>query len=314
MVKMALREPHDVLSDAGVTLLERGWLSANNVLIRGDQGPTALVDSGYGSHAPQTRDLLVHALAGAPLDLLLNTHLHSDHCGGNAMLQTLFPQMETFIPPGCAEAVTAWDVDALTYAATGQHCPRFRFEGMIQPGTQLRLGDLLWEVHGAKGHDPHSVVLYQRDFRLLLSADALWENGFGVVFPELEGESAFDEVGETLDLIETLGPETVIPGHGRVFQNVGQALERARSRLVQFRAHPDKHLRHALKVLIKFRLLEWQKITREALFAWAHETPYLRNAMPHHSLSENRHWLEQLLKELESVSALKLEHEWVVNR
>jgi hypothetical protein len=28
---------------------------------------------------------------------------------------------------------------------------------------------------------------------LLLSADALWENGFGVIFPELDGESGFAE-------------------------------------------------------------------------------------------------------------------------
>ena len=49
---------------------------------------------------------------------------------------------------------------------------------------------------------------------MLQQADALWELGFGVVFPELEGEQAFDAVPRTLNLIEALKAAVVIPGHG----------------------------------------------------------------------------------------------------
>jgi glyoxylase-like metal-dependent hydrolase (beta-lactamase superfamily II) len=51
-------------------------------------------------------------------------------------------------------------------------------------------------VAGARGtgHDPHSVILFEPVSRVLISADALWERGFGVIFPELEGVEAFDEV------------------------------------------------------------------------------------------------------------------------
>ncbi|MBT9553521.1 MAG: MBL fold metallo-hydrolase [Hydrogenophaga sp.] len=309
---MTLSAAHDVLARAGVTVFERGWLSANNALIQGE-GPTALVDSGYGSHAAQTTALVSRALGSQRLDLLLNTHLHSDHCGGNAALKAMFPALETFIPPGLASAVTDWDEERLTYAPTGQHCPRFVHDGLLIPGTSLRLGTEVWHVHGAKGHDPHSIVLFQPENRLLLSADALWQNGFGVVFPELEGQSAFDEVGETLDLIEALDPSTVVPGHGPVFQDVPEALERARSRLQQFRSNPDRHLRHAQKVLIKFRLLEWQRIEYEELFAWALNTPYLQNAMPSREPALQSQWLRQLLGELEHNGALRMDGHLVLN-
>jgi glyoxylase-like metal-dependent hydrolase (beta-lactamase superfamily II) len=303
----------EVLAHAGVSLLERGWLSANNALIRGGEGPTALVDSGYGSHAPQTMTLVLQALEGRRLDLLLNTHLHSDHCGGNAALQAHFPSVRTLIPPGSASAVSAWDEVALTYAPTGQKCPRFHFSGVLQPGTALPLGPSSWEVHAAKGHDPHAIVLFQPDHRLLLSADALWKNGFGVVFPELEGVSAFDEVADTLDLIEALDPLTVIPGHGTAFQDIAPALHRARSRLQQFRDSPEKHLRHAQKVLIKFRLLEWQRIERAELLRWAKGTPYLRQSMPDGDDTETAEWMDQLLIELERSAALKLDGAYVAN-
>ena len=47
--------PHPLPTD--ITVFERGWLSSNNILLCGDQA-TALVDSGYGSHAPQTLALV----------------------------------------------------------------------------------------------------------------------------------------------------------------------------------------------------------------------------------------------------------------
>ena len=102
---------------AGVVLFERGWLSSNNLLLTDPRGagPAALVDSGYCTHAAQTLALLDQALGGAPLDRLLNTHLHSDHCGGNAALQQRYPALQTAIPPGQAPAVRDWDAE--TFAA-----------------------------------------------------------------------------------------------------------------------------------------------------------------------------------------------------
>ena len=84
-----------------IRVFERGWLSSNNILLLG-QDNTALVDSGYASHAPQTLALVASALGDRPLDQLVNTHLHSDHCGGNAALQSHYPALRTAIPPGLA--------------------------------------------------------------------------------------------------------------------------------------------------------------------------------------------------------------------
>lgn len=303
------------LDALGLTLLERGWLSANNCVITGN-GPAAVVDTGYGSHAPQTLGLVQRALHGRPLDLIVNTHLHSDHCGGNAVLQAHFPVCRTAIPPGQWEAVREWDPVALTYTPTGQECPRFRAERRLLPGTELQLGDWHWQIHAAPGHDPHSIILFQPDHRVLISADALWQNGFGVVFPELEGTDAFDDVGRTIDIIESLRPAMVIPGHGSVFTDIAPAIARARSRLVQFRNHPERHLRYAAKVLVKYRLLEWQRIGFDALLAWVRQTPYLASQMAAHATDDaaQAHWLQGLLDELEASGAVARQGDAVLNR
>lgn len=256
---------------ANLVVFERGWLSSNNILFVGAD-ETALVDTGYATHADQTLALVESTLGTRPLDRILNTHLHSDHCGGNVALQQRYPKVQTEIPPGEADLVGQWDEGGLSFRATGQICPRFRFDGLLRPGTECILGDRTWQVHSAPGHDPHSIILFDPVSRTLISADALWENGFGVAFPELAGEPSFGDIAATLDRIETLAPLQVIPGHGRVFNDVRNSLATARRRLDGLQRDPVKHARHAIKVLMKFKLLEVQSI---ALNEWA---DWLRSA------------------------------------
>lgn len=294
-------------------VIERGWLSANLIIFKGTTCNDA-IDSGYVSHAAQTLDLVQGALKAEPLHRLFNTHLHSDHCGGNAALQSAYVDLQTFIPPGHAAQVEQWDPVALSYVPTGQNCPPFRFNGLLQPGSEVVLGDRIWEVHAAPGHDPHAVVLFEPVSRSLISADALWEHGFGVVFPELEGEDAFSALGATLDLIEALAPKLVIPGHGRVFNYSDEVMDRARCRLAAFLANPAKHAKHAAKVLLKFKLLELQRQNLDEFVDWASATPHLGTIHQRFfAASEFKAWLRGMAMELVISHAAALDANELIN-
>lgn len=298
---------------AGMHVFERGWLSANNILFTGGD-ETLLVDSGYCTHSAQTLALIESVLGSRPLDTLVNTHLHSDHCGGNAALQTRYAGLRTFIPPGQAQQVADWDPVALSYLPTGQLCPQFSFTRTLQPGDSMQFGSEVWQVHAAPGHDPNSLIFFEPGRRLLISADALWENGFGVVFPELEGADAFSEVAATLDLIERLDPETVIPGHGRVFTYSPEVLARARQRLDSFAGNPPRHAHHAAKVLLKFKLLETQRQDYEAFAQWAIETPYFMQIKSKFFADVPvRTWMKQLSDELITAGAAKRDGTYIAN-
>lgn len=298
---------------SGLHILERGWLSANNILFT-DGENTLMVDSGYSTHAAQTLSLVESILGKRPLDILVNTHLHSDHCGGNAALQARYPSLQTRIPPGHAQQVAQWDEVALTYLPTGQLCPRFGFNQTLQPGTEIQFGATAWQIHAAAGHDPHSVVFFEPEKKLLISADALWENGFGVVFPELEGTEAFMEVAATLDLIGRLDPKTVIPGHGRIFIYRPEILAKARQRLDSFIDNPVKHARHAVKVLLKFKLLEVQRQLGDEFTKWAMTTPYFEQIRARFFEDIPMHlWIEQLCAELVVVGVARKENSYILN-
>jgi len=273
------------LSDplSGLTVLERGWLSSNNLLIHAVPGEAGavLVDTGHVNHADQTVALVRHALdavaPGAPLVQVINTHLHSDRCGGNAAVQAAFAA-PVWVPPGQAAAVMAWDDRQLSWHSTGQRIERFTVQQVLQPGQPLRAGGRDWQVLEAPGHDPDSVMLFDAANGVLVSADALWENGFGVVFPEIAGEPGFDDVGAVLDLIAGLAVRVVVPGHGAPFTDVAAALSRARSRLAAFQADPAKHARHGVKVLIKYHLMEERQQSLAALLDWAQAAPLFAGA------------------------------------
>lgn len=70
-------------------------------------------------------------------------------------------------------------------------------------------------------------------------------------------------------------PAIVIPGHGVPFTDVAQALTVARRRLEAFVTDPARHIQYAAKVMLKFKLLDAQRMERAELLAWAQGTPYL---------------------------------------
>ena len=297
----------------GMHVFERGWLSSNNILFTGGD-KTLLIDSGYCTHAAQTLSLVEGVLGTCPLDVLVNTHLHSDHCGGNAALQARYPALQTWIPPGHARQVAQWDAIALTYVPTGQLCPRFNFDQVLQPGNEIRFGTADWQIHAAPGHDPHSVVFFEPATRVLISADALWENGFGVVFPELEGANAFCEVAATLAMIDRLNPKTIIPGHGRIFSYTPETLSKAYQRLDAFTASPMRHARHAVKVLLKFKLLEVQRQSITEFTQWAMATAYFQQIRERFFAdTPMRPWIEQLCNELTAGGAAEQQGEYIGN-
>jgi glyoxylase-like metal-dependent hydrolase (beta-lactamase superfamily II) len=303
-------QKHVIAMPAGMHVFERGWLSANNILfVDGDD--TALVDSGYLTHAEQTVALVEQRLVERPLRRLINTHLHSDHCGGNAALQRRW-WPRTWIPAGDADAVSTWDAEALSYVATGQQCERFHYDAVLLDGETLRLAAIDWQILAAPGHDPHAVMLYAPQERILISGDALWENGFGVIFPELDGQSGFAEQNAVLERIAGFNVRLVIPGHGRPFTDVGHALARAVSRLDYLRADPMRNATNALKVLLTFRVLEQQRTTREALLTWMAQAPLIQRICSQYPNGQTPVGiLDAAISTLTTAGVLTLDGDWV---
>lgn len=293
-------------------VVERDWLSSNNIVFIGaDQ--CAVVDTGYPTHAPMTVALIQHLLQGRPLDRIVCTHLHADHCGGNAALLQRYPNAQIEVAASSLAAVARWDQTVLDHDAFNQPCDRFSASAGIDVGEHLRLGDLDWQAIGSPGHDADSLMLYNAAHRILISADALWANGFGVLFGELRGGSAFAEQRATLAVIDALDVAIVVPGHGPLFTDIKAALRRAHSRLDYLQADSVRQARITVKVMIKFMLLERQRLRMDELGPLLQRTPLL--AEIHRRFFDEP--VEQLAAgcaaELVNSGAARRDAHWLVN-
>ena len=239
-------------------MIVRDWLNANHILLKG-RDRTVLVDSGYGRDATITLAKVSAELAGRRLDWLVNTHCHSDHMGGNAAVRRAHG-CRLSVPVGEAPLIDAWDEQTLWLSYADQRCERFAFDDTIAPGDVLDWGDLAWRAIAAPGHDMGALMFHCEEERLLITGDALWENGFGVVLPGPGREERLAAARSTLESIAGLDVGTVIPGHGAPFSNVAEALECSLRRVEAFERDELRMARHVLKVMFVFSLLDRQRL------------------------------------------------------
>ena len=260
-----------------VQVVERGWLSANNVILR-DGDEATLIDTGYVSHAAQTVALVREALDGIALSRLINTHSHSDHIGCNAAVQRAFG-CRIGVPEGMAGAVASWDEEALLLSVAAQRGEPFDVDFTLAAGEHLVMGGLEWQALPAPGHDMDALVFHAPDARLLISGDALWRDGFGILFAEVIGSGGgIEAVRSTLEAIARLPIDRVIPGHGAPFVEVDEALAAAFSRLRAFEEDGARMARNAIRACITFMLLERRSMPLDELPAYLDRVYLYREA------------------------------------
>ena len=256
---------------SGVQVIVRDWLNANHIVLTGRHG-TVLIDSGYGRDTAYTLDKVSVALAGRPLDWLVNTHCHSDHMGGNAVVRAAH-RCRVSIPRDEAPLIDAWDEQALWLSYADQRCERFCFDDTIAPGDEFDWGNLHWRAIAAPGHDMAALMFFCDDSGLLISGDALWENGFGIVLPGPDRGERLAATRATLETIASLPVRMVIPGHGKPFTNVTTALERSLQRLAAFERDELRMVRHVLKVMFVFSLMDHRRLAVDELDGYLESVP-----------------------------------------
>ncbi len=193
----------------GVSLLSAA--GGNLVACHGPEG-VLLVDSEYAQLTPKLR-AAVAALGAGPRRLLVNTHWHFDHVGGNAALagdgatiiaharvrdrmqkgQTIAIIDETIPPAESAALPTVTFTDSLTLHLNGETVD-------------------VWHLPGA--HTDGDAVLRFRRADVLHVGD-LWFHG-GYPFIDISSGGHIDGLIAALDtLVAVAGDSTrVVPGHG----------------------------------------------------------------------------------------------------
>ena len=194
--------------------------------------------------------------------------------GGNAALQAAFG-CKIVIPAGIERMVAEWDTGAMMLDAAKQRGERFAHDAVIEPGSEFEMGGMSWQALPAPGHDMEALVYYCAAKRILISGDALWQDGFGIIFGEVMGrKDALPATRSTLEMIGRLGVDIVIPGHGAAFDDFDAAMARALRRLESFEADSSRVARNAVRACFTFNLLDLQRLHEDELSAYLKSVPF----------------------------------------
>ncbi|MBK5219679.1 MAG: MBL fold metallo-hydrolase [Thermoleophilia bacterium] len=105
----------------------------------------------------------------------------------------------------------------------------------LLPGVEVETDHGTWQVYETPGHAPSHVVLHQPESELMITGDHLL--GRTVLFFDY-GHTP-DPVGEfltSLEVVEPLGPNLCLPGHGKPFRDPEVKIAEARRQVGELRA------------------------------------------------------------------------------
>lgn len=194
-------------------------MRTNSGLLSTPDGGVVLIDPGL---LPEDIAAIKQAMGTRPLHLVVNTHFHIDHILG----LSAFPDARRLASPLYAQYLDRIPRDQAYIAEYSQKHqvewqPPFAY---LPPNRVINgrgpLHEALpgWEAIPAPGHSNDLLALYDSHTRTLWASDAVSD----LKTVPILVDGAITPYLETLDRLEALDVETLIPGHGKVAEGAAQ--------------------------------------------------------------------------------------------
>jgi len=237
----------------------------NSYYIRGTER-SLLVDNGF--NCAESRAVMNDAINTLGIDMtvtdLFITHLHADHSGMTEYLASstsrVFASYEDGMGVLASQNVNYWGkfddfmqfsglINAGVENNTQQHPGRmygtayFKNFIPIKESDRIDVGDFTFQCVMTPGHTKGHVCLYEQTHRLLLCGDTI----LGKITPnislwEIGGDDVLGQYLQSLDKIEKLDIDVVLPGHRHIMYN-------CRDRSQQLKLHHQKRLKEVLHLI-----------------------------------------------------------------
>jgi glyoxylase-like metal-dependent hydrolase (beta-lactamase superfamily II) len=184
---------------------EQGMLDCNTYVLKGSPG--IIID-------PGSNDFLAVRLDGmrgdgiTPTDIgvIVNTHLHIDHCSANEAFKKLSGAKIALHPVQKANYQLVVVDGARLF---GMAPAEFTVDYFLNDSL-FKSGDLELELIAAPGHSPDCVCFYLRKGKMLLCGDVLFEMNTGRV--DLPGGNG-PLLKKSIESLSLLDIEYLLPGH-----------------------------------------------------------------------------------------------------
>jgi glyoxylase-like metal-dependent hydrolase (beta-lactamase superfamily II) len=233
--------------------VQRGYLNANHFVFRGDR--PVLIDTAYLPHFDQTQRIISEiGVDLARVGLIVSTHCHCDHIGGNRRIQEL---------SGCEIAlhrvgkhfIDSRDDWATWWRYYGQAADFFTCTRSLEDDDTIAVGPYEFRIIYTPGHSADGIVLYNHAHKILFSSDALWEKDIPVMTVRVEGSRSLLDALDSLDKIRKLPVHKAYPGHGPSFTDIQSATAYSERRIRAYLKQPEALGDDQLKRIVVYTVL-----------------------------------------------------------
>ncbi len=286
-------KPVEILKD--LFFIERGFLNGNHFAYRSEK--PVLIDTAYIADFDQTAKLIKQlGIKLADVQLIISTHCHCDHIGGNRHIQD---------QSGCDIAlhkIGQHFIDTRNDRATwwgyfDQEADFFDCTIELNDGDILQVGPHEFTVMHTPGHAAEGIVLYNRRDKLLISSDTLWKNDMAVMTLQIEGSAAPFQMLESLEKLSALDVQIVYPGHGPAFTDMHKALTRTRRRLNHFLNHRDQMGLDLLKKISIYTLMMRKTVDENSFYDDLMKTHWYKETVDLYFNAEYRPIYDTIMKD-----------------
>lgn len=175
------------------------------------EGVVALVDAGTGINFNQVKaNLGKLGLSPADIKLLINTHCHFDHTGGDWDFVNA-SGCELAIHESEAEALRQGDERLTLTPLFGARPKPLEPDRLLREGDRIKLGEAELVVLHTPGHSAGSICLYEPKEKALFSGDTVFCDGVGRTdLPSGDARA----LARSIRRLAQLEVERLFPGHG----------------------------------------------------------------------------------------------------
>jgi glyoxylase-like metal-dependent hydrolase (beta-lactamase superfamily II) len=266
---------NEILKD--LFFIQRGYLNGNHFVYR-SKSPI-LVDTGYISEFKETERLITKlGVDLSDVSLIINTHTHCDHIGANKIIQqksgcdiALHKVGRYFI-----ETQDDWATWSRYY---NQDAEFFKCTITLEDGDTIAIGPHEFQVIYTPGHASDGIVLYNRQEKILISSDTLWEHDMAVITLRIEGSLALFHMKESLQKLESLDVKRIYPGHGKPFSDIKKAIAKSKEKIESYLIHRDSIGNDLIKKILIYTLLMKKTFKEKELFPYLIETHWFKETV-----------------------------------
>jgi hydroxyacylglutathione hydrolase len=274
----------------------RAYPSANAVLVRGER--PVLVDTGFGSDLPVTEKLLREAdVPPEDLRLIVNTHYHCDHAGGNSGLQRRY-NLPIAAHRWEADLVNRGDREACGVEWPNQPVEPYEVNGSLSEGDEIETGGATLRVLHTPGHTLGRLSLYEPEAEVLICGDAVHGADVAWINPFREGVGAIRRTLESLDKLSELPVRRAYSGHGPEIEDFDAATEASRRRYAKRLEDPEKPAWHACKRIFGYALMIGEGFRESEVSPYLLRCPWFHDYARHGLGVEPEEFVEPLLAEM----------------